>query len=191
MNAVKSPPTSPSLTHKQLGMLVAIASMGMLFGTLFLSYLLTRIRYGTWPPIGAEPLNPLLPGISTAVIVASSLVLHSALTALREKQNVVFRKRWGIATLLGATFAVLQVVVLADLYRLGIKVNSDIFSSMVYLFIGFHGAHILAGLGWLFYIFNKATRYTEQRWEGPRLCAWFWHFLDVVWVIMFGMLIWT
>ncbi len=180
-----------NLSHRELGSLVAMASMGMIFGTLILTYLLTRTRHPEWPPIGVEPLKTFLPSLSTACIVASSLVIHMAMSSLQQGQAELFKKRWLIGVILGVAFVALQAGVLIDLQVMGIQLNSNLFTSMIYLFIVFHGLHMLAGLGWLAFVLKNSSRYSAQNIEVPKLASWFWHFLDVIWILLFVLLIWT
>ena len=179
-----------ALTHKQLGMLVALASMGMLFGTLLLSYMLAKARTPVWPPIGVDPVDPLIPSISTGVILASSLIIHSAVLKLREGEFASFVKRWRLGAVLGFVFLLLQVQVLYALYQAGVKIDSHLFGSILYTLIGVHGLHIVAGLASLLLVLKRATRYSVKNFEGPQLSGWFWHFLDVIWIVMFVLMVW-
>ena len=180
-----------AMTHKEVGMLVALATFGMLFGTLFLSYLLARERFPVWPPPGIEPLRPLLPSLSTGTLIASSLIIHRAQQLFEMNEVDRFKKLWAIGTLLGFVFLGLQTAFWSQMHGLGLLVDSHIFASIFYVMTGLHAVHILGGLFALLRVFLKVSngKMAAPDSEGPKLAAWFWHFLDVTWILMFVLLI--
>jgi cytochrome c oxidase subunit 3 len=181
------------MSHKQVGLMVATASFAMLFGTLLLSFMLLRARAPIWPPVGAEPLDPLRPTLATLVLLFSSVYLHFAPRKLAEGDVRGFSVFWTTGTLLGLVFMALQVVFLWQLFLQGVYLGSDLLAASTYTFIGLHALHVLGAWGVLAWI---GVGYLRGRYraaadaENPRLAAWFWHFLDLVWVLTYLLLVW-
>lgn len=181
------------VTHKQVGLWVATASFAMLFATLLLSFLLLRSRAPVWPPLGAEPLDPLWPTLATLVILLSSVYLHFAPRKLSDGDLRGFAAFWKAGTLLGLLFMALQVVFLGQLFLQGIYLGSDLLAASTYVFIGLHALHVLGAWGVLAWIWRGTSRGRYRGAddaENPRLAAWFWHFLGLVWVLTYLLLVW-
>jgi cytochrome c oxidase subunit III len=175
------------LTNSEVGMFVTMASFAMLFGTLLLSYLLIRARQSVWPPIGIDQPDALLPTISTAVLLGSSWLLHES-TRRRLHQLEVARSLWMGATVLGFLFMSLQLWICWQWSQSGIHAGDSLFASIIYTLIGVHLAHAIASWGTLVWIFFRKRSWTHSQSEAPRMVAWFWHFLDAVWIITFALI---
>lgn len=167
----------------QLIALIAMASFGMLFGTLVLSFLLAEARNAVWPPIGVQPINPVYAYLATGVILASSLVYSNA-----HKH----RSKWSYlgALVLAGLFLVLQYVTLSGLWVHGQNLRSDIYSGSVHLLIGLHAIHLLGGVAGLahmaFWTFVKPQSVSEIT---SQIVGWFWHFLGFLWGLIFLVLV--
>ena len=177
------------MSSKQVGMLTALASFGMLFGTLLLSYGLARARLPAWPPLGVEPVPPLLPLLSLPVMLLSSWKIWEASKRFSLGDRDGFVSSWKAALGLGLLFFALQVGLWIHLARVGLHLDSSLFGSIVYVLTGVHAAHVLGGLGALGWVASKAQRLPATS-EAPLLVGWFWHFLDAVWMITVVMIIW-
>lgn len=182
--------SSKKMSNRELGMLVTFCSMGMLFGTLILSYMLARARAPVWPPIGVEPVPLGWASLSTAILLLSSYFVHVAYKALVLDRKEQFQKLWNAALLTGGAFIGLQFLLLRQLYDLGVKIDSHLFGSIIYTLVIFHALHIVSGILALGWIAWHRRRYDAQNSEAPKLVSWFWHFLDLVWVIMFVLIVW-
>jgi cytochrome c oxidase subunit 3 len=168
-------------------MVVFLASWAMMFAALFFAYGFVRTRAVMWPPADVPPLPTLLPAINTVVLVASSLTFARGLDALRRGKRSEL-PLWVAATfVLGAVFLGLQAVVWRSLWMEGLTVQSGIFGSVFYALTTFHALHVATGLGILVLLFARSlrARYTEHNTVNVRLCTMFWHFVDVVWILMF------
>ncbi len=159
-----------------VAMTVALVSWGMLFAALFLGWFLVRFNAPTWPPVELEGLPQALP-------LGSSLVMAlSSWTFLRHERGQ--GKNWLYATIaLGAVFLGMQWALWGQLRAMGVLVQNGMVSSMVYAFTWLHAGHIvlgLMGLGWLALSAPSAIK-TENVGK-------FWHFLGVVWLLMYLML---
>lgn len=170
---------------KQLGLLVAIASWGMLFSTFILSFLLYRARLPVWPPIGTEAIPKLLPSVATALLVASSFFIHAAYRQLAKAEHLDFRRFWNVGTLLGLMFLVCQLSTWSHMMKMGVTLQSNFFASIYYTMTGLHALHVVGGLGVLGWIALRADKYGPKKTLAPQLASWFWHFMDAVWIVMF------
>jgi cytochrome c oxidase subunit 3 len=159
----------------------------MMFAALFFSYAMLRQASAAWPPLDYKRLPLLLPGINTAVLIASSVVLQRGVFSHRRGQPLL---PWALATLaLGIAFLALQTVVWSSLWRGGFKISSGHYGSVFYLLTIFHAAHVLVGLGLLAALLPGSGQKSARRPSPARvtLTAMFWHFVDIVWALIFVM----
>ncbi len=164
--------------QNHVAMTVTLVSFAMLFAALFLGYFLVRFNVPVWPPVEIENRPQLIPFLSTLVIALSSL------TFWRHQKTMGASKTWLHVTLgLGLAFLALQWSLWATLKTVGLTANNGMVSSMFYAFTWLHAAHIVGGLGALVWV--AATPWTELRTENVGK---FWHFLGVVWFLMYLML---
>jgi len=189
LGSARAPGSRALTADRQLGMLIALASFGMLFGTLVLSYLLARARAPVWPPVGSEPVPYTIPLLSLPLILASSFLVHDAWKKFNAGNRGGFKKSWGLATLLGIGFLLLQTQLWKQLYRLGLRLDQDLYSGIVYVLTGTHAAHVLAGLLVLLAVWFRTDR-LPARSDLPQLAGWFWHFLGAVWAVLVALIIW-
>jgi len=189
MGAVLSRPKKVS--NAELGMFVLLASFTMLFGTLLLSYLLIRARQGTWPPIGTEPLDKRLSTLSTLVVVLSSVCLHFSVERFAERLHTAARRYWTAGLALGVLFTGLQALFLRQMWTQGLRVEKGLFASINYTLIIVHGLHVLVAFVPLALVSRFFSRPNfNQSSEFPKLTSWFWHFLGIVWVLTYLLLVW-
>jgi cytochrome c oxidase subunit 3 len=166
-----------------VGVVVWLASELMFFGGLFAAYYTLRGVDSPWPPPGVD-LNVWRAGIFTVVLIASSVTMHSSVTAADrgDRQGAL---RWLFVTfVLGAAFLV----------NLGLEwagndftLTDHAYGSIYYLLTGFHGLHLFGGLA-LMVAAAFAVSGTESHVPlGPTftVSAYYWHFVDVVWIGVF------
>ena len=167
-------------------MALFVGSWSMAFGTLFLSYFILRHKQGEWPPSGVVLPSFGMALLATGLLLASSLVLRGAGARLSAGRAGV-AARWNAALLLGLAFAGLQTWLWIGLAAAGRLPESGVYESVFYALTWFHGAHVacgLIGLGWV--SLGLATgRYHTGRTIVPGNVAVFWHFVDVVWLVLF------
>ncbi len=172
---------------QSLGMIVALGSWAMMFGALFFVYGGIRAGMRVWPPPGLPELPLGLPLLNTLVLAASSAALLLGTRALGRGERKAL-PRWVLAAfVLGAAFLGLQFLVWKDLWLKGLVPSTGAFASVFYGLTALHAAHVLAGLVVLGVIFVRALRgtYTEHNVIRVRVAGMFWHFVDVVWILMF------
>ena len=170
-----------------VGMLVFLGSWAMLFCGLFMAYGLLRSRSHLWPP-AFQPAPPLGAGaLITLLLLASSGLLQSGLRAVREGAGKRATQRVALATALGAAFSVGQVAIGVGLHRQGLTLNSSPFGSIYYGLTFIHLLHVAVGLvalGWLTVRVSRGL-VNPARHLALRLWAMYWHFVGVVWLVMY------
>jgi cytochrome c oxidase subunit 3 len=178
------------------GMVLFIASEIMLFGGLFAAYFYVVVQAETWPPEEVEHTPSIIFGLAlTALLIVSGLLGHMGIIALREGKYFGFntgnRKGLligiGLAILLGTAFIAGQIYEWLNLMHEGLTAKETVYGSTFYIMTGFHGAHVIAGLGMLAVVFVRATwgDFTPRRHLFADAAMMYWHFVDVVWVLLF------
>jgi cytochrome c oxidase subunit 3 len=162
--------------------IVTLISFTMLFATLFLGYALYRLTAESWPPIKIEPPSLGLPMISTLVIFLSSVAYW-----MFEKNFEINKENKGwlwITALLGFAFLGTQVTLWSSLKASGLYSSSGIFGSIIFGFTWIHAAHILMGIGALGWLAFK-LKMDDMKLMTVQNVGKFWHFLGIIWLIMF------
>jgi cytochrome c oxidase subunit 3 len=170
---------------------VAIVSMIMIFASLTSAYVV-RMGKGDWLHFEL----PRLFYVSTAIIIVSSVTMNWAYSAVKKNNLQALQKGTLLTLLLGFAFAVSQFFAWVYLYEQKIVFAgkySNAAGSFLYFLTALHLAHLAAGLMSLTVVWVKALRgkYDSENFLGVKLCAIFWHFLDVLWILLFlFLLIW-
>jgi cytochrome c oxidase subunit 3 len=166
-------------------LIVFLAVATSLFA-LFISAYAMRIQFGDWQPLP----EPRLLTWNTAVLVASSLAMQWAVVAARRSDQAGVRKGLAVGGALAALFLLGQLLVWQQLSEAGYFVASSAATGFFYLLTAVHGAHVIGGLvAW----WRSATR-ARSKLPLPRLrlgvelCAIYWHFLLLVWIVLFAVL---
>jgi len=185
--AARFPAGEESRRTSVVGMVMALASWSMMFGSLFFAYAILRLKAGTWPPEGFEALPRLLPFANTLVLLASSIVLARGLKPVSETRTGALLGALKATLALGSLFLVLQLAVWVPLWRSGFRIDSGVYGSIFYGLTVFHALHVLAGLVALLVLVPGARkgRLRSGAQSRVRVSAMFWHFVDAVWVVMF------
>ena len=125
---------------------------------------------------------------NTIILLSSSFTVHVAHTALLKDQRSKFNLWLGITVALGIIFLGLQAAEYHEAYALfGLTLNSGIYGSTFFMLTGFHGAHVTIGTIMLLVMLGRAIKghFTATDCFGFEAAAWYWHFVDVVWVLLF------
>ena len=139
---------------------------------------------GPWP----------LPTINTGLLLTSGVTLtiaHHALLAGQRGKTIAWM--W-ITVLLGITFLCVQGYEYTHAYNdLNLKINSGVYGSTFYMLTGFHGFHVFVGMLMLLFITIRLQKghFTKDRHFGFEGAAWYWHFVDVVWLGLYVVIYWT
>jgi cytochrome c oxidase subunit 3 len=179
---------SSRIDRQTLGILLFIVSEVMLFGAFFASYFFIRAvaNDGPWPPDGFE-LPVLIAGINTVILVSSSFTIHWALEGIRRNNRNALMAGLALTWLLGATFLFIQI---NEYIHVGFSARDGAFGSIFYGLTGLHGAHVFVGLLLLTFANIRAWRGhfgpAAKDHLGVEVPGIYWHFVDVMWIIVFA-----
>lgn len=171
-----------------LGMVIFLASWAMMFCALFFAYGYARTRAAIWPPPGMPALPLAIPAFNTAMLVVSSFTYVKGYQLVRRGKRAAFAAMMAATLALGAAFLASQIHVWRDLMSTGFTMETGgIYGSAFYALTMFHGLHVAVGLVLLLWVLLRTAqgKYNEHNHIGVRLCGMYWHFVDVVWVLMF------
>lgn len=181
-----------------LGMILFIGSWTMAFGTLLLSFLVLRQRVGVWPPEGiALPSRSIAIG-ATVILLLSSVFVECAARLLKRNSSRAsdlwvgewrrtFDAQWLTGLALGIGFAAVQTWLWYDLILAGRTQMSGLFESLFFGLTWVHAIHVVIGLGilaWAYWGIRRG-RYGIHRTSFITNAALFWHFVGVVWLLVF------
>ena len=178
--------TTLGVDHRKLGMWLLIASECMLFGTLIATYLILRDQ-GLQGPTPLSVLDIPVTTASTFVLLMSSFSVVMALHGIEHGDHKRFR-RWVLVTSVGGLiFLGFQVYEFTEFVHKGLGLTTNVFATSFYMLTGTHGAHVAVGVMLLLslYFSSKRGKLTE---DGPikvDTIALYWHFVDVIWIIIF------
>jgi len=167
-----------------LGMFLFIASEVMLFGSFFTIYFFVRVAAGTQWPTPPYHLPVFVAGMNTIILVTSSFTMHWALQSIKRGNRSGLKAGLVLTFLLGLTFLLTQVL---EYSRIGFTPHSDAFGSVFFGLTGLHGAHVFVGLTLLAAATIRAFRghYSEEQHHGVEIPGIYWHFVDVMWIVVY------
>ena len=153
----------------------------------------TAAAWSTWPPKGIELLDPwALPLLNTVILLLSGTTVTWAHHALQVGDRKAARTGLIITVLLGVLFTAVQVyeyqhILHENLFFNEAAANSGLYGSIFFMATGFHGFHVLIGTIFLIVCLLRllAGQFTPQKHFGFEAAAWYWHFVDVVWLFLF------
>jgi cytochrome c oxidase subunit 3 len=178
----------------RVGMGLFIASEVMFFVAFFWAFFNAALGVNPhvtqWPPSGIEPLHTwTLPFINTLILLSSGLAVNWAHHGLREGHRKPLT--WGLmlAVGLGIAFLTLQVHEYGEA-TFGFK--EGVYPSVFYMATGFHGFHVFVGVCFLAVCWLRSLKghFTPRQHVGFEAAAWYWHFVDVVWLFLFVWVYW-
>ncbi|KPZ54970.1 cytochrome c oxidase subunit 3 [Pseudoalteromonas sp. P1-25] len=129
-----------------------------------------------------------LPLINTLILLASSVTLHFAHVAIENNKRKPLKVMLGATILLGVCFLALQVEEYIYAYNeLNLTLDAGIYGNTFFLLTGFHGMHVTLGAIILFVVFVRILKghFTKDKHFAFQAAAWYWHFVDVVWLCLF------
>ena len=129
-----------------------------------------------------------LPTINTIILLVSSVTLHFAHVGLEQNKRKQLTLMLGVTILLGCGFLFLQVEEYIHAYRdLGLTLQSGIYGNTFFMLTGFHGMHVTLGTIILIVMFFRVLKghFTPKEHFAFQAGSWYWHFVDVVWVMLF------
>jgi cytochrome c oxidase subunit 3 len=166
-------------------MFLFIASEVMLFGAFFTAYFFVRVvnEAPTWPPAGYH-LPVFVAGVNTAILLTSSFTMHWALQSIKRGSRAGLKAGLVLTLAMGLTFLLTQLI---EYSRIGFAFNDGAFAAVFFGLTGLHGAHVFVGLSLLSVATNRAFRghYTPEHHHGVEIPGIYWHFVDVMWIVVY------
>ena len=178
--------TNTGVSNEKLAMWAFLGSECLLFGALISTYFLYRGRSRTGP-LPDDVYDIPYTSVSSFVLLMSSLTMVLALAAIQRADYRRLRV-WLLATaLLGASFIAGQIYEFTAFIREGLTIKTNVFGSSFFTLTGFHGVHVTLGIVMLLSLWSLSLRgtLTQDRAEVVEIAGLYWHFVDVVWIVIF------
>ncbi len=178
--ANRSSRVDPSL----LGMLLFIISEVMVFGAFFTAYFFIRVVQGAdWPAEGTE-LPKLIAGVNTAILISSSFTLHWAEHAHKRATGAACRRASSRPSCSAARSCSSRST---STCTSGFSPQDHAQGTIFYGLTGLHGAHVFIGLTLLLFVTIRAFRghFTAEDHRGIEVPGIYWHFVDVMWIVVY------
>jgi cytochrome c oxidase subunit 3/cytochrome o ubiquinol oxidase subunit 3 len=176
------------LSHRKLGMWLFVATEVMFFGGLLAAFLHYKVRNPS--PSESALLDVTLVGINTFLLLTSSFTVVLGLAAIQNDNVGALKRYFGLTILLGVAFLAGQGFEFFNLFNEGMTLRSSVFGSSFFTLTGFHGLHVLIGVVWAGIILLNSFRgrFSSEKYEGVEVFGLYWHFVDIVWIILFTLI---
>jgi heme/copper-type cytochrome/quinol oxidase subunit 3 len=181
--------TNTGLDNRKLLMWLFLGSECMFFGSLIAAYLLYRNR-SISGPYPKDLFDIPFTSVSSFVLLMSSVSMVLALAAIQHG-DVRRMRIWLLTTaLLGIVFLSGQAFEFTQFYREGLTLKTNMFGTTFFVLTGFHGAHVTVGVLILLSLWSGSFKgkWTQENSLNIELAGLYWHFVDVVWIIIFTMI---
>lgn len=183
-------PLTPESWGK-LGMWIFLAGDAMTFGTLIVTFGIMRMASDNWP-VPAEVLGINLTAAMTFLLICSSVTMVLALSGIKRGNRQEFVKFLSLTVLGGTAFLGLQAYEWTHLIHEGVTISENAFGSPVfgdtfYIMTGFHGMHVFGGVVYLAVILvgGMTGRIHADNASVVEIAGLYWHFVDLVWILIF------
>jgi heme/copper-type cytochrome/quinol oxidase subunit 3 len=178
--------TATGTSNTKLAMWVFLSSECLFFGAFIATFLLYRGR-NVKGPTPTDVYSIPFTSVTSFILLMSSLTMVLALAAIQRGDHRRFRV-WITATaLFGLTFIGGQIYEFTEFYRKGLSLHTNVFGSSFFVLTGIHGAHVTVGIIWLLSLWGLSMqgKLGVQHSERVEIAGLYWHFVDVVWIVIF------
>ncbi|MDE3089276.1 MAG: heme-copper oxidase subunit III [Chloroflexota bacterium] len=178
--------TSLGVDNRKLAIWTFLGSEVMFFGGMIVMYVINR-GHSVSGPLPANVLDVPLTAVNTFVLICSSMTMVTALNSIQNGDPRAMR-RWLIATaLLGLIFLSGQAYEFNKFFGEGLTLSTNLFGATFFTLTGFHGMHVFVGVIWITFVVARAFagHITPQNHLAVELVGLYWHFVDLVWIIIF------
>ena len=180
--------TNTGLDNRKLLMWLFLGSECLFFGSFISAYLLYRDR-SISGPYPKDLFDIPFTSVSSFVLLMSSVSMVLALAAI-QRGDVRRMRIWLLTTaLLGIVFLSGQAFEFTEFYREGLRLDTNMFGTTFFVLTGFHGAHVTVGVLILLSMWGASFKgkLTQENSLNVELAGLYWHFVDIVWIIIFTM----
>nr|YP_010593059.1 cytochrome c oxidase subunit III [Aparapotamon gracilipedum]WAB69726.1 cytochrome c oxidase subunit 3 [Aparapotamon gracilipedum] len=177
------------------GMILFILSEILFFFSFFWAFfhssLSPSVEIGLyWPPLGIQPFNPFqIPLLNTTILLSSGATVTWAHHAIMEANYSQAIQSLALTIILGIYFTSLQAF---EYMEAAFAIADSVFGSTFFVATGFHGLHVIIGTTFLFVCFFRLfnCHFSSNHHLGFEAAAWYWHFVDVVWLFLYIFIYW-
>ena len=167
--------------YRMFGLVLFLVAESMIFMGLFAAFLIYKFTV----PDFTKELELLVPTINSIILVSSSFVMHKGQSAIKNDDVKGLQLWFGITALMGAIFLGGQVFEYA---HMEFGLTEHLFGSSFYILTGFHGLHVTAGFLFIMAVLwrsREVGHYSGASHFGVEAAELYWHFVDVVWLVLF------
>nr|YP_009509637.1 cytochrome c oxidase subunit III [Curtonida isos]AUN45054.1 cytochrome c oxidase subunit 3 [Curtonida isos] len=187
--------TNTVLNGLRWGMILFIVSEVLFFFSFFWAFfhssLSPAVEIGlTWPPKGVNPFNPFqIPLLNTIILLSSGATVTWAHHAIMESNHKQATQSLAVTVILGLYFTALQAY---EYIEASFTIADSVFGATFFVATGFHGLHVIIGTTFLFICFYRLymCHFSSGHHFGFEAAAWYWHFVDVVWLFLYIFIYW-
>lgn len=182
--------TSTGISNAKLGIWAFLASEIMLFGGLISAYVILRSGSAHMAVPPREMMGVPLATFNTFALITSSVTMVLALAAIKANDIPKFSRYIGMTILGGCIFLAVKSYEYNHKWHEGITLSSNLFGSFYYTLTGLHVVHVTGGILLMIWLLVTGQRgdYTPQNHDRVEAAGLYWHFVDLVWVILFPIL---
>ncbi len=178
--------TNTGISNEKVAMWAFLGSECLLFGALISAYMLYRGK-SVSGPTPDDVFDIPFTSVSSFVLLMSSLTMVLALSSIHRADYRRLRI-WLLATaLLGSVFIAGQIYEFTAFIREGLTIKTNVFGTSFFVLTGFHGVHVTLGIVMLLSLWSLSVRgrLTKEKAEVVEIAGLYWHFVDVVWIVIF------
>nr|YP_010272334.1 cytochrome c oxidase subunit III [Scaphoideus maculatus]UKE80305.1 cytochrome c oxidase subunit III [Scaphoideus maculatus] len=187
--------TKKVVTGMKWGMILFITSEVLFFSSFFWAFfhssLSPSVEIGMqWPPMGIKPFNPMsIPMLNTMILLSSGISITWAHNALVNNNFTQTSQSLMITIILGVYFTFLQAV---EYYEAPFSMADSVYGSTFFMATGFHGLHVIIGTIFILISTLRVLKLhlSSLHHVGFEASAWYWHFVDVVWLFLYISIYW-
>lgn len=186
-NLITETETTTGIPNGKLGIWVFLASEVMLFGAFISSYVILRMGSDAFIIPPREMLGVPLATLNTFVLIASSVTMVLALDAIQRDNQKGLLQFMALTIFLGFCFLAIKSYEYPHKWSVGITISNNLFGSFYYTLTGLHALHVIGGIIFNSYILFKAMQgyFSAENYARVEYAGLYWHFVDLVWVILF------
>nr|YP_009972026.1 cytochrome c oxidase subunit III [Chorocaris paulexa]QNH69796.1 cytochrome c oxidase subunit III [Chorocaris paulexa] len=187
--------TSRVMVGLQWGMILFITSEVLFFFSFFWAFFHSSLSptvelWSCWPPIGIQAFNPFqIPLLNTAILLASGATVTWTHHALMESNHSQALQSLALTVTLGLYFTALQAF---EYFEAPFTIADSVYGSTFFVATGFHGLHVIVGSTFLMICLYRMymCHFSAKHHLGFEAAAWYWHFVDVVWLFLYISIYW-